>query len=65
MGGESPIVSENEEYNPATNSWRILTPMVTPRHGAASATIYGSVYVVGGGIVAGSSFVDINEGFSY
>ena len=50
--------------NPATNSWRTLAPMRTPRHGAAAGTINGVVYVVGGGTTVGSSFNDNNDAFS-
>ena len=39
----------NEEYDPANDSWRSLTSMQTPRHGAAAGTINGVIYVAGGG----------------
>jgi hypothetical protein len=56
---------QNEEYDPATNSWRTLTAMPTPRHGAAFATISGVVYAAGGGPIAGSSFSAVNEAFTF
>jgi glucose/arabinose dehydrogenase/N-acetylneuraminic acid mutarotase len=70
MGGErkpSPpgTFPANEEYDPDTDTWRTLNPMPTPRHGAAAGTIGGVVYVVGGGSAAGSSFVPVNEAFSF
>lgn len=37
-----------EEYDPATNGWRLRAPMPTPRHEAGSAVIDGILYVVGG-----------------
>jgi N-acetylneuraminic acid mutarotase len=67
MGGERApdgnAFNANEEYNPVTNSWRILEPMPTGRHGAVAGTINGVVYVVAGGPQAGSSFSSVNEAF--
>jgi N-acetylneuraminic acid mutarotase len=69
MGGERTIdggtFPQNEEYDPVTNSWRPLSAMPTPRHGAVAGTIGGVVYVVGGGPIAGSSYSDVNEAFSF
>jgi hypothetical protein len=39
--------------------------MAQPRHGTASGTIDGFVYVVGGGATAGSSFTTTNHAFSF
>jgi hypothetical protein len=61
-GGAFP---QNEEYDPAFDTWRTLAPMPTPRHGSAAATIGGQVFVAGGGIVAGSSFSSVLEIFSF
>ena len=55
---------QNEEYNPLTNSWSTLAPMLTPRHGTAYGTINGVVYVAGGGPQTGSSYTTVNEAFS-
>jgi hypothetical protein len=69
MGGEVPtgngVSSANEEYDPATDSWTVLTAMQTPRHGAAAGTIAGFVYVAGGGTIGGSSFSNVNEAFGF
>ena len=65
IGGEDPVFSEMEEYDPVTDSWRTLTPMSVPRHGAAAAIIRSVAYVAGGGTVAGSSFTEANEAFAY
>jgi hypothetical protein len=70
MGGEasgtgSGVFAANEEYDAATDSWRTLNPMQTPRHGAAAGTIDGVVYVAGGGSASGSSFTNVNEAFRF
>jgi hypothetical protein len=54
---------ENEQYDPATDTWKALKGMPTPRHGAAAATIAGSIYVAGGGPASASHFSDVNEAF--
>jgi N-acetylneuraminic acid mutarotase len=69
LGGEATSTAgafpQNEEYDPVLDSWRTLAPMPTPRHGTAAAVIFDQVYVAGGGIVAGSSFSNILEIFSF
>jgi len=68
MGGENNgglAFAQNEEYDPVTNTWRIITPMETPRHGVAAGTLNGKVYTAGGGVVAGTSFSDIVDSFRY
>jgi N-acetylneuraminic acid mutarotase len=70
VGGEgaataSGVAAANEEYDAATDTWRTLTPMATPRHGAAAGTISGVVYVAGGGSTSGSSFTNVLEAFAF
>jgi hypothetical protein len=69
MGGEimpsGGTFPQNEEYDPATNSWRTLKPMLTPRHGAAAGTINDIVYVAGGGPTGGFAQSNVNEAFSF
>jgi hypothetical protein len=69
MGGEITATggsfTSNEEYDPVTDSWTLLTPMRTGRHGAAAGTIGATVYVVGGGATGGGAFSSINESFSF
>jgi hypothetical protein len=62
-GGD--VFSANEEYDPASNTWRTLTPIPTGRHGAAYGTIDDRVYVVGGGPLGGTSFSNKAEVFSF
>jgi hypothetical protein len=48
-----------------TDTWQHHAPMPTPRHGAGAATIGDSIYVVGGGAVAGGAVqAAANEAFA-
>lgn len=63
-GGAGSRVSEaSEVYHPGTDSWRSLAPMRTPRHGTTAVVYEGTVYVIGGGAVAGLSPSRANEAF--
>ncbi|MBA3451776.1 MAG: kelch repeat-containing protein [Deltaproteobacteria bacterium] len=54
VGGEgnpataSGVFAEVEAYTPSTNTWEMLTPMISPRHGMGAAVVAGSLYVPGG-----------------
>lgn len=61
----SGVFEQNEEYDPNTNSWRSLTAVPTPRHGAATATIGNTVHIVGGGVQSGTSYSTIHEALSF
>ena len=70
FGGEGPsgtpegTFRQNEEYDPATNTWRSLAPMPTPRHGLYGATVEGRrIFVPSGGPVAGGNFSTAHEAF--
>lgn len=70
FGGEGPsgtpagTFQQNEEYDPATNAWRTLAPMPTPRHGIYGATVEGTrVFVPSGGPQAGAFFSTVHEAF--
>ncbi len=71
MGGESNpnsvsgVFEQNEEYDPDTNSWRSLTKVPTPKHGAATATISNKVHIVGGGVQTGNSFTSSHEALQF
>ncbi len=45
----------NEEYDPATDTWRARAPLPTPRNHHAVAAVDGKVYVIGGRI--GAAFI--------
>src|SRR5438034_5336522 len=49
-----------EEYDPATNSWTILPPMVLARHGVASAVIGNRFYAVAGDVQWSGTGVDVS-----
>ncbi|UCD37490.1 MAG: hypothetical protein JSW54_11765 [Fidelibacterota bacterium] len=57
------VYNATEAYDPLTSSWKILAPMLTPRHGMGAAALDGIIYVIGGGIEAAIGPSDINEGF--
>jgi uncharacterized protein (TIGR03437 family) len=69
LGGEGPsgtpqgTFPQNEEYDPATNSWRSLAPMPTPRHGLYGATLDGRIFIPSGGPRAGAFFSNVHEVF--
>ena len=45
-------VDTNEEYDPATNTWRARRPMPTPRNHFFAGEVGGKVYVIGGRIAS-------------
>ncbi len=56
--------AQNEEYDPATDTWRSLAPMPTPRHGLYGATIDGKrIFAPSGGPQAGATFTTVHEAF--
>ncbi|MBG6239956.1 N-acetylneuraminic acid mutarotase [Mycetocola sp. CAN_C7] len=64
MGGETQngagatnrnVYSRVDIYNPATNTWRIGTPMLTARHGIFPILTGNRITVAGGGVQAGFS----------
>lgn len=58
--GESEILNTNEAYDPLTDSWTSKAPMPTERHHAASTTVDGKIYVIGGRIAGTSPLVNVN-----
>lgn len=55
IGGEREdgAVAAVEAYDTATDSWRTLDPMPTPRHGIQAAVCGGAIYVAAGGATPG------------
>eukprot|EP00747_Dinoflagellata_sp_TGD_P124356 gnl/TRDRNA2_/TRDRNA2_173963_c0_seq8.p1 gnl/TRDRNA2_/TRDRNA2_173963_c0~~gnl/TRDRNA2_/TRDRNA2_173963_c0_seq8.p1 ORF type:complete len:411 (+),score=44.03 gnl/TRDRNA2_/TRDRNA2_173963_c0_seq8:52-1284(+) len=50
------VVADSVEcFDPSSNLWTAVQPMLTPRHGAAAAVIAGKLYILGG--------VDVNQEF--
>ncbi|MGH9674639.1 MAG: Kelch repeat-containing protein [Bryobacteraceae bacterium] len=54
---------QNEEYDPATDTWRSLAPMLTPRHGLYGASLDDRVFAPSGGPVAGANYSNALEVF--
>ena len=54
-----------QEYDPATDTWRTLSPMTAPRHSTQAGVIDDVVYVAAGSLVIGRTFTDVHEGFSF
>ncbi|PTL72416.1 hypothetical protein C1I63_05840 [Rathayibacter caricis DSM 15933] len=52
---------QTQEYDPATNTWRSLPNMITPRHGAVGAVVSGRLHVIAGGPRGGSSYSRVHE----
>ena len=46
-----------EAYDPASNTWKELTPMPTPRNHAAIGAVNGKIYVIGGRV--GAAFIGL------
>ena len=67
MGGEgnpnhvSGVFSDNEAYDPETDTWEVVRPMLTRRHGTGAAAIGGFIYVPGGAAVERFSAIAVNE----
>jgi uncharacterized protein (TIGR03437 family) len=54
---------QNEEYDPATNTWRSLTAMPVPRHGLYGASLDGRILAASGGPRAGAFFSNYTDAF--
>jgi N-acetylneuraminic acid mutarotase len=50
-------------YDVGTNTWRLATPMRTPRHGIFPVVHRGRIFVPGGGVVAGFSTTSVMDAF--
>ena len=47
------VCNNLERYDPVTNTWATLTPMLTARAGAAAAVLDDAIYVIGGRQIGG------------
>jgi N-acetylneuraminic acid mutarotase len=71
FGGEffgatgSGVFAQNEEYDPAAGTWRAAQALPTPRHGMQAVTAGDTIFVIGGGSVAGYGVTAVNEGFTF
>ncbi len=70
VGGEgnpanaAGLFANVEAYAPASDTWEILPPMPTPRHGMGAAGAGGRLYVPGGGRREGFAATDVFEIFT-
>lgn len=62
--GANSIYSEVEVYDVNSNTWTQLAPMPLPRHGTAATTVGDTIYIPGGGNLAGGSPIDAADSFS-
>ncbi len=66
-GNEEPgslgIFDDNEAYDTARDTWQVLAPMLTPRHGTGAVAVGSTIYVPGGGTQQGFGLTDVAEAF--
>jgi uncharacterized protein (TIGR03437 family) len=55
--------AQNEEYDPATDTWRSLAAMPTPRHGLYGITVGRALFAPSGGPRARANYTDVHEAF--
>jgi N-acetylneuraminic acid mutarotase len=60
----SGVFPDNEAYDPASDTWAVLEPMRTPRHGTGGASINDIFFVPGGAIRQGFGAVATNESYA-
>jgi N-acetylneuraminic acid mutarotase len=54
-----------DEYDPATDTWRALSPMVMPRHGFGAAVVGDRIYLPGGASRQGGGAVTAGSVFYF
>ena len=60
---ERGVFPQTEGYDPASDSWRAVIDMRTPRHGMGATAVAGALYVPGGADRQQFAAVDILERF--
>ncbi len=55
---------ENEEYDPASDSWASRADMPTPRHGLGVVAVGGRVFALSGGPHPGGTYSNVNEAYA-
>ena len=55
------VFPQNEVYDPRTNTWETLAPMLTPRHGIGAVPVGDRIFIPGGATVAGFGATAANE----
>ena len=70
LGGEgngdhpSGVFDDNEVYTPATDTWEVLAPIPTRRHGTGAATVDGQIILPGGADVQAFGAIPVVEIFT-
>ena len=63
--GPARVLSTNDVYDPATNTWESRNPMSVPRNHAFSGAVNGKIYVIGGrtghGFILSATNTDVVE----
>ncbi|AUX40634.1 galactose oxidase [Sorangium cellulosum] len=67
-GNEAPdslgVFDDNEAYDTAADTWEVLAPMRTPRHGTGAVAVGATIYVPGGGTQQSFGATDVSEAFT-
>lgn len=58
MNASTGVFPDIDVYDPATNQWQALAPMLVPRHGYGAAVVDGRVYLAGGAVHQGAGGSD-------
>ena len=65
--GPARVLSTNQVYDPATNTWESRNPMSVPRNHAFSGAVNGKIYVIGGrtghGFILSATNTDVVEAY--
>jgi uncharacterized protein (TIGR03437 family) len=62
-GTPSGTFMQNEEYDPSADTWRVLAPIPTPRHGLYGVTLGRRIFAAAGGPMAGAFYTNRHEAF--
>jgi N-acetylneuraminic acid mutarotase len=71
FGGEgnsavsSGVFPDVSVYDPATDTWQSLAPMLVPRHGNGAAVLDGRIYIPGGATRQGAGATNENSVFAF
>jgi len=58
VNASSGVFPDIDAYDPSTNQWQALEPMLMPRHGYGAAVLDGRIYLAGGAIRQGAGGSD-------
>lgn len=58
MNASTGVFPDIDVYDPATNQWQALTPMLVPRHGYGAAVLDNRIYLAGGAVHQGAGGSD-------